>query len=300
VITIAITDAFTTICSNMPRLNPTCAIASVEAACPNDSDAITPVSATEKPNRHEVIRAAAVFPTTTKAVKINPRASVSGSNNNAGSMLSPIDTRKIGTKTAAPTNSSRSISGPLDGTSRLMPSPARNAPIRPSTPPSSATVAPVDMPTSAKTNRCIRERPTDTKNTRVSSGSSHRQKPTSSGSASQIGSVGSGVVGWIWSRTSSFTSRANVSSNGSCSMTAVDVARASTVSDRRSATTPADTAALTARFFWRPAAWTSGYATSVFDAHIAPISEPARAPTSNTVTTTTRLNVNGMKKPRSP
>ena len=45
---------------------------------------------------------------------------------------------------------------------------------------------------------------------------------------------------------------------GSSSITAVVVATASTVNEMRSATTPAETAALTARFFCNPAFCTSG------------------------------------------
>ena len=65
----------------------------------------------------------------------------------------------------------------------------------PSTPPSRATVAPADIPANANTNRCIRDRRRGTKNTSVARGSTNRQKATSTGSAIQSGSVGSGVVG---------------------------------------------------------------------------------------------------------
>ena len=53
----------------------------------------------------------------------------------------PTDTRKMGTNTAAPKKSIRSISGPSLGTSRLSPSPAKKAPTSPSMPRLPAKVA---------------------------------------------------------------------------------------------------------------------------------------------------------------
>ena len=210
-----------------------------------------------------VMPAATHLPTITKVVKTRPSSRVSRSISSAGSMLRPIETRNVGTNTAVPTNSSRSMSEPRFGTSRLRPRPARNAPIRPSTPPISATHAPADMAARANTNRCIRERPTRTKKRSPIRGSTQRQNPTSTGSAIKSGSVGSGVLGSKPKVDRSMSVRSNSSpsngaGSGSLSMTVVEVTNASTVSDSRSATTPADTAALAARLFCSPAVWISG------------------------------------------
>ena len=126
-------------------------------------------------------------------------------------------------------------------------------------PPKVATVAPAAIPARAKTKRCIRLRPTFTKNQLVTFGRAQKQKAPSSGRAIHSGMSGSGFVGWIVADPMRSIASPPVSkSSGSRSMTAVAVAKASTVNDRRSATTPADTAALTPRLFASPAALTSG------------------------------------------
>jgi len=108
------------------------------------------------------------------------------------------------------------------------------------------------------TKRCGRLRPTRTKNQFASRGSTHRHTNTSRGSPIQSDSAGSGVVGWTPSGTSrSAISLPNGTSSGSTSITAVAVAKARTVKDIRSATTPPDTAAPTDRVFCRPADCTS-------------------------------------------
>ena len=66
---------------------------------------------------------------------------VSGWNMTDGSSSRPTDTRKTGTKTAAPKKSIRSMSGPSFGTSRFIARPAKNAPTIPSMPNVSATTA---------------------------------------------------------------------------------------------------------------------------------------------------------------
>jgi hypothetical protein len=66
--------------------------------------------------------------------------SVSPSTITAGSSSSPTETRKIGTKTALPKKSIRSISGPSFGTSRFSARPAKKAPTIGSMPKTSATV----------------------------------------------------------------------------------------------------------------------------------------------------------------
>ena len=67
--------------------------------------------------------------------------SVSVSTITFGSSSIPTETRKIGTNTAAPKKSIRSINGPSLGTSRFSPKPAKNAPTIPSMPKLSASVA---------------------------------------------------------------------------------------------------------------------------------------------------------------
>src|SRR5204863_461811 len=74
--------------------------------------------------------------------QISPaRPSVSPVNMTDGSRSRPIETRKTGTKTAEPKNSTRSMEGPSFGTSRLRASPAKKAPTIPSIPKTSASIA---------------------------------------------------------------------------------------------------------------------------------------------------------------
>ena len=73
-----------------------------------------------------------LLPPSTIDVKTSTKYSVLGCRNTVGSTIVPTETRKIGTNSAPPTNTTCSISGLRAGIARLRPSPPKNVPTMPS------------------------------------------------------------------------------------------------------------------------------------------------------------------------
>ena len=183
--------------------------ASVAAAWAYDSENTSCVCGQVKPRSRLMTSAAPPLPAVTETMKAAASRQVDGSESTLGSTRNPTDTRNAGMNSAAPKNSMRSISGPPLGTSRLSASPAKNAPMIPSMPPSSATNDADRKATSMKTKRRTRSWPSPEKNQRPSQVSTiqHQTASTPSPTSSSSGEPWSSMI----PATTASTSSASVS-----------------------------------------------------------------------------------------
>ena len=176
---ISTSTAFTTVVLNSPIWKPTVVAARVAAACGVVSTNISPVSDLDTLNAAPASTEPSALPPTQATMKRAANFIVSSRNMTDGSSSRPVDTRKIGTNTAAPKKSIWCMVWPSLGTSRFRARPAKKAPTMPSMLKTSATDAAARKEMSATRKRTERSEPSRLKVQIAARGKSTRENTPS-------------------------------------------------------------------------------------------------------------------------